>query len=187
VCVAAAGGGSLGASSPASEMTTKLCSRLVDQFKRLEEVVETVSGEQQTLTERTRQSAQALRTLQVCCNIKHTLQYTLQHILQHILQRTHCSTYCNAHTAAHTATHGAHAPDRVRVADPAGVCRIKRDLSASKVLCKRDLSASKMYAKEAYISKDPCQRGARCRASSNCTSLHRVICEFVIHICSGSH
>jgi len=95
---------------------------------------------------------------------------------------TRTATHTAAHTATHTATHVAHAPDRARVADPAGVCHVKRDLSASKDLCKRDLSASKMYAKEAYISKDPCQRGARCRASSNCTSLHRVICEFVIHI-----
>ena len=51
--------------SPApSDMTAKLCARLTDQVKRLEEAMDTTAGEQQSLTERVRESASAIRRLQ---------------------------------------------------------------------------------------------------------------------------
>ena len=53
------------AASLSQDMTAKLCSRLVDQVKRLEEVVDSSTAEHQVLSDRSRDSTQALRRLQV--------------------------------------------------------------------------------------------------------------------------
>jgi chromosome segregation ATPase len=65
----AAGGGGVSASSPGvspgNDMTAKLCSRLVDQVKRLEEVADNSTSEQQTLSERSRDATAAIRRIQL--------------------------------------------------------------------------------------------------------------------------
>ena len=61
----ATGGGAVSVSSPASDMTAKLCSRLADQVKRLEEVSDNTTSEQQALSERSREASAAIRRIQL--------------------------------------------------------------------------------------------------------------------------
>ena len=58
------GGGASSVSSPASDMTTKLCSKLVDQVKSLEERLESSTSKQDEISDRSRECSTAIRRLQ---------------------------------------------------------------------------------------------------------------------------